>query len=720
VSITDADGNCGEHNGRRFTYSTNSVAPVLSNQRARSVHYGDDSGNYEYALYLGIQVADPQGLSDIASVVVTGPSGKAYTIKDNSDSWYETGFGGFTTPPQIGNYTFRVTDKSGNWAEKVDSVTANLDYPRNVHPVQNEVVSTSTPTFSWNGVQGTITYYVWVNNNYGKQIWLRGNITSTSVVYNDDGNSNENLKDGSTYNWSVRVTDADGNWGEQYNRRFTYSTNPTKPNIGNHYAVTYHGGDDRGGENYGYNFWVDVTDPQGNSDIASVIFKPSGGIDYKLTDANGDGRYEGGVEGFSTPSLLGQCIFTVTDKSNNTATAFDTLSAWMPYARNVHPVYNEVVSTSTPLFSWDSVGGAVRYSINVGEEGGPVIWGIDVYNRTTLTYNEDGKGPTLIEGKGYWWQIYAYDNKGNLGHHYQTKFAYSTNSVAPVLTNPTALSVHYGDDIGNQSYNLVLRSQVADPQGLSDIASVVVTGPDGKIYIIKDDNNDGYYETWFGSSTELPQLGKYTFRVTDKSGNWTEGVDSVTANLDYPKNVHPVQNEVVSTSAPTFSWNSVQGAITYTLWIDDLNGKRIWTRSSLTSASVVYNDDGNANENLKDGSTYTWYVNGNDADGNWGEHRGCRFTYSTNPTSPKLNNAQVRSRHWVGGDFSESWGIDCWVYVSDPQGLSDIDSVWVDGPSNYHLRLYDDGNHSDDNNNDGKYAQWIGGVNIQPTIGEYI
>ena len=86
---------------------------------------------------------------------------------------------------------------------------------------------------------------------------------------------------------------------------------------------------------------------------------------------------------------------------------------------------------------------------------------------------------------------------------------------------------------------------------------------------------------------------------------------------------------------------------------------------------------------------------------------------------PTINNSKVRSRHWVGGDFWEGWGIDLWVNINDPQGLDDIDSVWVEGPNNTHYKLYDDGRHNDDSAGDGKYAHWIGGLSNSPALGVY-
>jgi hypothetical protein len=721
VNCSDAAGNTGEQfYWIQFIYSTNTNAPFLSNPKAHSAHYGDDFGNSEYVLFLEVQVSDPQGISDIGSVIVTGSGVNNFILKDdNKTGLYKGWFSGLSAPPQLGSYIFRATDKSNNWIEKVDILTAYLDYPRNVHPAQNEVTNQSTPTFSWDAVPGDVKYNISVNDNYGKWIWGRSGFTTTSVVYNDDGNAVENLKDGSTYTWSVQVTDADGNWGEHYGRRFSYSTNLTKPLIGKHNAVTYHGGDDIGNEDYGYDLWVEVADPQGYGDIASVILKTKGGIDYILTDDNGDGRYDRSPRGIPASSMLGQCVFKVTDKSNNITTALDTLSGWVQFAGNISPAYNEIVQTNSPVFHWDAVNGISYYQISVWPLDVPGNWSIDVINRTSVTYNENGTGQDLISGKRYGWDIRTFDAFGNYGYHNATEFIYSASATSPVISNPNVRSAHYGDDSRQQKYYLVLGIQVVDPQGIGDIASVSVTGPDNKIYTINSHNTNGNYDEWFGGSTDLPLLGTYKFKVTDKSGNWTEATDTLTAILDYPKNTKPSQNEVVLTQLPVFSWDAIPGSQTYTLSVNDNYGKQIWWKGNFTSTSVTYNDDGTATDNLKEGFSYSWTISGSDNDGNWGEQYSHRFAYSTNTTNPVVCNPKVRSRHWGQNDLSESWGINSWVYVFDPQGMSDIDSVWVDGPDNYHLRLLDDGQNNDDAENDGKFAHSGGGFNTPPTLGEY-
>lgn len=722
VNAYDADGNTGEQDyWISFIYSTNTATLFLNNPNVKSAHYGDDYGNHGYYLQLGIQVSDPQGFNDIASVKVTGIGGTVYTMTDDDgDGYYNGWFSTSITAPQSGSYIFRATDKSGNWSEKVSVLTGSIDFPKNVQPVNNAVINSPVPVFSWDQVTGSVSNIVWVNDIYGRRIWGSSNLSgsSTSVTFNDDGLALEALKDGSSYTWVVQANDAYGNWG-WHPLKFAYSSDVARPLIGSHDALTYHGGDDLGNEDWGYDIWLDVTDPQGSGDIASVVVIAPGGSTYTLTDPENDGRYSGWPRS-SSQLQLGQCQFKVTDRSGNSATVYDTLYSWMDFARNITPSANQVVTKPAPTFHWDVVAGTSYYQVHVWPNGLPVIWGgINVYNRDSLVYNYNGTGQNLQTGIGYYWDLRAFDSKGNYGYHYGTEFFYSTSTTSPVLANTYAQSAHYGNDNGNHSYNLHFSTKAVDPQGLDDIISVVVTGPDQKTYTLNRTSDNSYYDGWFGGTTVIPILGPHKFRVTDKSGNWSEVTDNISAVLDYPKNLKPRQSEVVTTSAPTFRWSKIAGAVKYAIWVTDNRNRQIWRIDNLTDTSVVYNKDGYASGALKEGSSYLFNVTASDAENNYGEQNNRLFYYSLSAVKPVMTGNELRSRHWADGSFNEWWGIDCWLNVSDPQGLSDLDSVWIDGPGNYHQKLFDDGTNGDGTPGDSKYALSTG-TSTPPLTGEYL
>ena len=722
IYCSDAAGNRGEqYYWIPFIYSTSTVSPILTSPSAKSGHYGNDSGSQDYILIMGVRVYDPQGLSDIESIKVTATGGSVYQMTDsNSDGNYDGWFSGLSTPPLAGSYIIRATDKSGNWAEKVEVMTGSIDYPKNIHPLANEVVSTPSPVFSWDPIAGSVRNEIWINDINGHTIWGRWDMSgsSTSVTFNYDGNASEPLKEGSIYRLAIRAFDNNGNWGQNWETRFAYSSNTIKPIIGNHEATTSSGGSYQGNDYKNYNFSLVATDPQGLSDIASVNVMDPGGRTIALTDPDGDGQYYGNTD-VQSPYLLGQCLFTVTDKSGNTAMVLDTLHAWISYAKSIKPLHNELVTTATPVLKWEKITGPGNYYIWVNNTGGGQVWSVSVSNNDSATYNYNGTGTPLQEGMRYNWSIGTNDNLGNSGNYSAGEFMYATSTDNPIIINPIARTVHSGDDSGYNYYNLHLSVQIADPQGLSDIESVNVTGPDLKSYKLTDDNNDGYYDCWSGSPTDLPAVGTYVFRVTDKSGNWIELTKNVSAVLNFPKNLKPLKNEVVNTPTPTFSWDAIEGSTYYIINIWDANGKWIWGKSNFTSASVTFNDNGTAIDSLKDGNSYSFNVSGYDADGNYGEQNGRLFYYSTSTINPILTGIRIRSNHWKNVDYPETWSLDCRANIIDPQGLDDLDSAWITGPKNQHIRLYDDNTNGDGTANDSQFTNYYSGL-VSPDTGVYI
>ncbi len=708
VNCYDADGNIGEQDyWIAFVYSTNTSAPFLTDPYVRSAHYGDDYGNQDYRLQLNIRVLDPQGLSDIASVKVTGTGGAIYTLTDdNADGYYDCWFYNLSTAPQAGTYIYRATDKSGNWTEKTTTLSGTLDFPSNVSPINNAVLNNAAPVFSWNTVSGAVRNEIWINDINGKLIWGRWDMaaSTSSVTFNYDGLATEALKEGMLYTWVIKAIDDNNNSGEHYGRQFVFSSDVAKPLIGNHNVVTYHGGDDLGHEEWGYDLWVDIADPQGSTDIASVIATGPDGTTYTLSDPENDGRFSGWPRS-SSQLQLGQCQFRVTDKSGNTATVSDTLYAWIDYPRNLLPATNHVSVSATPVFSWDNVPGVTHYQLYVTPNGQPPSWGgSNIYSTNTVTYNFDGTGQNLKTGTVYYWDLRSFDSKGNYGYHYGNSLIYSTSGNSPVLINTSAYSGHYGIDNGGQSYYLHFATSSFDPQGSADIASVIVTGPDQKTYTLTSNNEKSYYDNWFGGTTAIPVLGPYKFRITDKSGNWTETTKNVMAVLDYPKNITPLQSEVVNTPEPKFSWKKVEGATKYTIRVTDLNGKAVWGKDNFTDTTIVYNSDGTASESLKNGYMYSFTVNAYDADNNFGEQNNRVFYYSTSTVNPVMICSFFRSRHWTDGSLIEWWGLDGQINVSDPQGADNIDSVWIEGPGQYHQRLFDNGINGDGTANDSRYT----------------
>jgi YD repeat-containing protein len=232
VGACDNDDNCSwHHTWIEFIYSSDN--PFISEAHGGSRHSGGDGGDDEYAVHFwGVKVNDPQGAETIASVVVNAPDGSVYaTLSDdgkNCDDDFGDGIYGWcgnsiSTLPLVGDYAIIATDEDGNTDIRTISVEGILELPRNPSPGGGILITTPTPTFSWNPVDGAVKYNLEVRDADGNFMWKQDDIETTSVNYNDD-NTGRNLTEG-IYYWGIGACDEQDNcsWHHTW-IQFIYST----------------------------------------------------------------------------------------------------------------------------------------------------------------------------------------------------------------------------------------------------------------------------------------------------------------------------------------------------------------------------------------------------------------------------------------------------------------------------------------------------------------
>lgn len=148
-----------------------------------------------------------------------------------------------------------------------------------------------------------------------------------------------------------------------------------------------------------------------------------------------------------------------------------------------------------------------------------------------------------------------------------------------------------------------------------DITKIVVTGPNGKLPIVKSDFK--YFpqiRDFFIEIPGPPDIGTYTFIVYDKD-KMGLATDTQSSNINIPlatlKSDNTINNEMILNTTPTLSWEPVkiQIPVYYRVNITDSNKKRIHNHS--VKEMLSYNVPEGV---LKPGQTYFWNVRVSDSD----------------------------------------------------------------------------------------------------------
>ena len=328
-------------------------------------------------------------------------------------------------------------------------------------------------------------------------VWTRDNITGNSITYNDNGTGLP-LSENSNYRFNVNAFYNDGrSW--HYDNNFAYVVDPDKPIASNPSVYYAHWGRDQQYERYGLYFGIPANDPQGLGNIVSVVVATPTGLTYELFDDGqhsdngaGDGYYAFNAWDLNESPVTGNYIFVITDAESNKDTAIYALNNTIDIPRNLIPVNNSLLTPETLTFSWDPVPGATYYNFNLFYPDWSA-WSKNNITGTSVTFNDDGTAPALLNNVSYNFQVTAFNNDARSWHD-GNNFLYASDPDKPLATNPLVLYNHYGTE-QNERYGLQLRVNANDPQGLSNIVSVVAAAPAGFYTLYDDgqhwDNNPG-------------------------------------------------------------------------------------------------------------------------------------------------------------------------------------------------------------------------------------
>lgn len=400
----------------------------------------------------------------------------------------------------------------------------------------------TTPTFNWSAVPGAVRYELWVNDQTVQQnrVLYRTDITETSYT----PAAMDGFTPGHEYIWTVRginVNDAVGSWGthrtftvdpilapeELTSRPLTIDTTPLL-------SWTSVAGASH------YDLWInDLTTGEigvfRNQNVTGTSYSP------ELTDGH---RYVWTVRGIADDGGVGgwgaYTYFTI-----NTSVTPQTTG----------PV-GQTLATK-PTFGWVAIPGADRYDIWVndvttGQSG--------VIRNQDVTANSYTPTTSLVDGHTYLWTVRAInDDGGTTEWATHTSFSVNTSlkptALSPITTTTPSTKPRFTWTAvkGAHQYDLWVNNLTTGQQGVIRNQNVL-----GTIYIPTTALNVSHEYTW-------------TVRAINASG--VEGAWATHATFSYevlPAPALLAPTETVSSRTPTFTWNPVNGAARYDLWVNDL------------------------------------------------------------------------------------------------------------------------------------------------------
>ena len=432
----------GDTQGINFSLTESETVypgPSFDSAGVFSAHLAD--GSIKTTFFAFINGPSPK---DTVSLTATGPSG-TFTLTPAQTPFRQRGIfyaASSNTVVDDGTYTFVVTDSLGRTAtvEKIftyDSTVPRVDVSTmKVNGMDNQAyVGTTTPTLSWEPVDGTGYYYqAFIYDYDGRAIWYFDTTEGTSVTVPEGY-----LQPDSPYKWWVRTCNIPETGQRGQNRHYSDTLyfytgeGGLVPDVSRNIPYSYTSPANPGA------IWFGVTNTHlAPWDIGRLqVIGPYGTV-YPYSGRSWFGYtsmyYNCWMSGlFPIPD--GTYTYEITDKASNTYTAnMDHTYQYVPPISEESrvPADNAYLYTKTPTFSWQppvepeaGAGGELfYYSLRLYDYNSRVAWySSPVLTDTTFTLPENATD-TAPPGS-YKWQVRVY--KGPPEGYDNTNAAISSN-----------------------------------------------------------------------------------------------------------------------------------------------------------------------------------------------------------------------------------------------------------------------------------------------------
>lgn len=562
-------------------------------------HSGSDPG-----MSLEVKVVDHDGVAydgsshyvyarplDAGGNLIGDDSVRVDMYFDYSENGIRGTYSGWLDPQYLPTGTagarFFVVDPD-NLTGTADDVLENVSmvdpYPQNIN--LDYTLDKTTPTFTWDSVQGANKYRLRIYNEAGDRTIWKGNSPNATSYTVPPGV----LSPGTTYQYRLEARNAhDGFDNDQVivfparDASGNYPDFPTGELTDSPYIETNWAGVETWTDDYRgtiTSFWIRVYDAQGAPDnIESVTVEdPNGKITQLYYEYNESGNcaiYSN--DSYEAPQN-GAYGFTVTDKEGNTFSIDEELTV---AAMDFPPESSLTVSVTGigRLFDWADVPEAAFYRLEIYNKDHKRI-----LKFATLQSQYELASGFLKQGEVYGFRVTTrrefWDENTDNGSsspwspyraiNFKTEPVMDTGSNTPEIdTGNFGVAVTYLEHpvTGAPSYWLQFSVKVTDQDGVPEnIKSVIVEGPGitGSLTLNYDSKREGnraeYWNDITYDSYDAIQDGEYTFTVEDEDGNRAATTDTLAKKaVPLVPYLTPVDGAKISSDRPVIDWDEPAG-----------------------------------------------------------------------------------------------------------------------------------------------------------------
>lgn len=468
-----------------------------------------------------------------------------------------------------------ATEQPTNPNETVPTVPCEptINYPQ-ISGFSNTATGTK---ISWNSYSGAVKYRVYVFN--GKS-WSRvGESTTTDFTQNS-------LRDGVTYRYTVRAMDKNNKFVSDYNKDGYSNTFFAPPVISSLQNV----------------FGGVTVKWSKNSAINSYrIYRKTKNTGWKRIGNSDNGSFtdttaESGISYTYTLRAL--------DAENNFVSYYNDGKS-VTYVKT--PTINKIENTATgSKISWGKCNGASKYRVYYLQNRSWKALG----NTTATSFTHD----KLKSETKYTYTVRCLDRKGNFAS------GYDKNGTSNIFLNPPKIS-----SLANINGGVEIKWNT-----LKDADSYRVYRKTKNTSWTRIGNAES--NTFKDTNVESGIAYTYTIRCIDKDGNFASYFNNG-KSITFVKTPSIVKVENTATGSK-ISWEKCNGAAKYKVYCLDSN--KGW-KALGTTASTSYTHD-----KLVDGTTYTYTVRCLDSKGNFAsgyDKDGTSNTFIAPPAISKVSKA---------------------------------------------------------------------------------